>query len=299
LRPNSDKMAPDAIAIARGRIISYCESASLAIVLLLFFGLPLAVVAVVSFWEFDLGGLIPEFTLFNFQEVFTSATTYRLYARSIMYAVVVWFITLMLAFTISYFLVYHVRNFRVAVVLRLLCVIPFLTSAVIRTIAWIPLLGKYGLFNQILLDLGLIQNPLEFLLFSNFAVILSYVYLFTLPMLVPIYNAMFRIDQELIEAARDAGASAFQILVHVVIPLCKNGIVLGSILVVTFVLGDFFSVRLMSGGKFGSVVSAMSYEIEFLQYPPAAASAVVLMVIVVLMVSMVTRIIDVQKSLLE
>lgn len=299
MRSNSDKMAPDAIAVARGRIVSYYESAPLVSVLLLFFGLPLVVVAVVSFWEFDLGGLIPEFTLINFLEVFTSATTYQLYARSIMYAVVVWVITVTLGFTISYFLVYHVRNFHVAVVLRLLCVIPFLTSTVIRTIAWIPLLGKNGLFNRILIDLGLIQNPLEFLLFSNFAVILSYVHLFTLPMLVPIYNAMFHIDQEMIEAARDAGANAFQIVVHVVIPLCKNGIVLGSILVVTFVLGDFFTVRLMSGSKFGSVVSVMSYEIEFVQYPPAAASAVVLMVIVVLMVSMVTRMVDVQKSLLE
>jgi len=299
LLSNSGKKAQDAIAIARGRIVSYYQSAPLAIVLLLFFGLPLAVVVVVSFWDYDLSGMIPEFTLINFKDIFTTATTYHLYARSIMYAVVVWFITVMLGFTISYFLVFHVRNFLVTLVLLLLCTIPFWTSAVIRTIAWIPFLGKNGLFNQILIELGLIQNPLEFLLFSNFAVILSYVHLFTLPMLVPICNAMFQIKQEMIEAARDAGANAFQIIVHVVIPLCKNGIVLGSILVVTFVLGDFFSVRLMSGGKLGSVVSAMSYEIGYMQYPPAAASAVVLIVIVVLMVSMVIRMVDVQKSLLE
>lgn len=292
-------MAQDAIAIARGRIVSYYQSAPLAIVLLLFFGLPLAVVVVVSFWDYDLSGMISEFTLINFKDIFTTATTYQLYTRSIMYAVVVWFITVMLGFTISYFLVFHVRNFLVTLVLLLLCTIPFWTSSVIRTISWIPFLGKNGLLNQILIELGLIQNPLEFLLFSNFAVILSYVHLFTLPMLVPICNAMFQINQEMIEAARDAGANAFQIIVHVVIPLCKNGIVLGSILVVTFVLGDFFSVRLMSGGKFASVVSAMSYEIGYMQYPPAAASAVVLIVIVVLMVSMVIRMVDVQKSLLE
>ena len=74
---------------------------------------------------------------------------------------------------------------------------------------------------------------------------------------------------------------------------------LGSILVVTFILGDFFTVRLMTGGKYASVVSAMSYEIGYMQYPPAAASAVVLIIIVVLLVSLVIRMVDVQKSLVE
>lgn len=297
--PNSDRKALESIAIARGRINSYFQAAPLVLVLFLFFGLPLAVVVGVSFCEFDLSGIIPEFTLINFTDVFATATTYQLYARSLMYAGVVWLITVTLGFTISYFLVFHVRNVLVTSVLLVLCTIPFWTSAVIRTIAWIPFLGKNGLFNQVLMDLGLIQNPLEFLLYSNFSVILSYVHLYTLPMLVPICNAMFQIKQEMIEAARDAGANAFQVIIHVVIPLCKNGIVLGSILVVTFVLGDFFSVRLMSGGKLGSVVSAMSYEIGYMQYPSAAASAVVLIVMVVLMVSIVTRMVDVQKSLIE
>lgn len=297
--PDSDQKTLEDIVAARGRIASCIQAAPLAIVLFLFFGLPLVVIAVISFWDFDLGGLIPAFTLTNFQELFASGTTYRLYGRSIFYAGVTWSITVVLAFTLSYFLVFHVRNFIVTMALLLTCTIPFLTSAVIRTIAWIPFLGKNGLFNQLLMSLGLISDPLEFLLFSNFAVILSYVHLFTLPMLVPICNAMFQIDEEMIEAAKDAGANAFQVVAYVVIPLCKNGIVLGSILVVTFILGDFFTVRLMTGGKFASVVSAMSYEIGYMQYPPAAASAVVLIVVVVLLVSLVTRMVDVQKSLVE
>ena len=291
--------AQDVIAVARGRIVSCFQVAPLAIVLLLFFGLPLVVVVVISFCDFDLAGIIPDFTLTNFEELFTSGTTYALYARSAMYAAVVWLITVILGFTISYFLVFYIRNFLVSLALLLVCTIPFWTSAVIRTTAWIPFLGKNGLFNQLLIHMGLINDPLEFLLFSNFAVIISYVHLFTLPMLVPICNAMFQIEQEVIDAARDAGANFVQVIVHVVIPLCKNGIVLGSILVVTFILGDFFTVRIMTGGKFASVVSAMSYEIGYMQYPPAAASAVVLIVIVVLMVSMVIRMVDVQKSLVE
>ena len=91
---------------------------------------------------------------------------------------------------------------------------------------------------------------------------------------------MARIDPALIEAARDGGANGLQILATIVIPLSKTGIALGSIFVIALIMGDFFVVRIMSGGQSGNVVLAMSNEIALLQYPPAAASAVVLIVIV-------------------
>ena len=82
-----------------------------------------------------------------------------------------------------------------------------------------------------------------------------------------------------------------------VLPLSKTGIALGSIFVVTLVMGDFFVVKVMSGGQSGSVVSAMINEIALLQYPPAAASAVVLLIIVMLMVAAILRVVDVRKEL--
>ena len=94
----------------------------------------------------------------------------------------------------------------------------------------------------------------------------------------------------------DAGANAWQVLREVVIPLSKSGIALGSIFVVTLVMGDFFVVRIMSGSQSASVVLAMSNEIALL-YPPAAASAVVLMLIVMLMVAVILRLVDVRKEL--
>ena len=89
---------------------------------------------------------------------------------------------------------------------------------------------------------GITSQPLEFLLFSDFAVVVAYVHLFTLFMIVPIFNSMARIDRALLEAAVDAGAGAGA-CGEVVMPLCKTGIALGSIFVVTLVMGDFFVVR--------------------------------------------------------
>ena len=135
--------------------------------------------------------------------------------------------------------------------LFLICTIPFWTSNIIRMISWVPFLGRNGIANQALMELGLIDTPLEWLLFSDFAVILAFVHLYTLFMVVPIFNTMMRIDKSLIEAARDGGASGPQILTNVIIPLTKPGIMIGSIFVVTLVMGDFITVRFMSGVAVG------------------------------------------------
>ena len=123
--------------------------------------------------------------------------------------------------------------------------------------------------------------------------------LFTLLMVGPIANSLAKIDPSLIEAARDAGASRWRIMVEIIIPLSKTGIVLGSILVFTQVMGDFFVVKAMSGGQSASIVSALATEIQAMQYPPAAASAVVLVIFVAIMVALMMRVVDVRKELVK
>jgi putative spermidine/putrescine transport system permease protein len=279
------------------RIVPYLQVAPLTAVLLVFLGMPLAVVVAVSFFDYNDFEVYPAFILRNYLELFSTSLTYALYLKTLTYAVVVWALTLVIGFTVAYFLVFHVRTLLWQMALFLLCTVPFWTSNVIRMISWIPFLGLNGIFNQSLIALGLINEPLAFLLFSDFAVVLAYVHLFTLFMIVPIFNSMARIDPTLIEAAVDAGANAWQVIWDVVIPLAKSGMALGSIFVITLVMGDFFVVKIMSGGQKASVVLAMSNEIALLQYPPAAASAVVLMVIVILMVMAILRLVDVRKEL--
>ncbi len=279
------------------RLIPYLQVLPLTLVLLLFLGVPLAIVVVVSFFDFDIVGLIPTFTLQNYVELFSSRLSYDLYLSTLKYALIVWAITLVIGFTVAYFLVFHVKSLLWQIALFLVCTVPFWTSNIIRMISWIPFLGLNGIFNQSLIALGIVDQPLAFLLFSDFAVVTAYVHLFTLFMIVPIFNAMARIDPALVEAARDGGASGLRILTTIVIPLSKTGIALGSIFVIALVMGDFFVVKIMSGGQSGNVVFALSNEIAMLQYPPAAASAVVLIVIVSLMVAAILRLVDVRREL--
>ena len=112
-------------------------------------------------------------------------------------------------------------------------------------ISWIPFLGRNGLLNSALIDLGIVEQPLEFLLFSDFAVVLAMVHLYTLFMVMPIFNTLMRIDRSLIEAARDCRRQRLaDALTNVIIPLAKPGIAIGSIFVVTLVMGDFITVPL-------------------------------------------------------
>ena len=269
----------------------------LATILGLFLVLPIIVIVVVSFWTATEWSYEPDFNLENYEFLLTSPVTLSVYLKTLTYVVLTWFFTLLIGFTVAFFLAFHVRSLIWQIALFLLCTIPFWTSNIIRMISWIPFLGRNGLANQALLNLGVIDAPLEWLLFSDFAVVLAFVHLYTLFMVVPIFNTMMRIDRSLIEAARDAGASGFQTLTNVIIPLSRTGIMIGSIFVVTLVMGDFITVRFMSGGNSASVGRVISNEIGLLQYPNAAASAVVLLITVLVMISAMLRAVDIRKEL--
>jgi putative spermidine/putrescine transport system permease protein len=275
----------------------YLQVSPLAAVFLLFLVVPIITIVVVSFWDYDTVRVIPDMLLTNYRELLESPVTWRTYGNTLRYAAIVWGLTLVIGFAVAYFLAFHVQSVTWQMALFLLCTIPFWTSNIIRMISWIPFLGRNGLLNSTLVGLGVINQPLEFLLFSDFAVVLAYVHLYTLFMVVPIFNSMMRIERSLIEAARDAGASGAQIVRHVVLPLCKPGIAIGSIFVVTMVMGDFVTVRLMSGGQSASVGLMMANAMSLLQYPAAAANAVVLLLVVLALVAGMLRIVDIRREL--
>jgi len=139
-------------------------------------------------------------------------------------------------------------------------------------ISWIPFLGRNGILNSTLMALGSPTSRSEFLLFSDFAVVLAFVHLYTFFMVVPIFNSMMRIDRALFEAAADAAPRAGRRCGR---GWCrgKPGIAIGSIFVVTMTMGDFVTVRFMSGGQSASVGLMMANAISLLQYPAAAANA--------------------------
>jgi putative spermidine/putrescine transport system permease protein len=279
---------------------TYLQVAPLTIVLALFFVVPVALVVVVSFFRYQmLVGIVPDFTVKNYVDLLSNPTTWTLYRSTLKFTLIVLAITFVLGFWIAYFLVFHVRNLLTAIGLFLVCTVPFWTSNIIRMISWRPVLGTEGLINSALLKMGVIDQPLQWLLYSDFSVVVAYVHLFTLFMIVPIFNSMARIDKSLLEAAVDAGATRWGVVWNVVLPLCKTGIALGALFVVTLVMGDFFVVTVMSGGLSGSATSGIFNDLQFLNYPRAAANAVILLIVVLLIAASIFRLVDVRKELVR
>src|SRR5205814_178235 len=135
-------------------LVSWLQVCPLAFVLVVLFALPTLLFVVVSFWDYDRTGIYPAFVLDNYRDLLTTPATIRVYLSSLVFAVIAWAITLFLGFNIAHFLIFHVRNAAVRTLLFLLCAIPFWTSGIIRTIAWIPFLGRNGAFNQIVMALA-------------------------------------------------------------------------------------------------------------------------------------------------
>jgi putative spermidine/putrescine transport system permease protein len=297
--------APARARIFAGEAPAWLQVAPLAAVFVVFFLVPLALTVMVSFWDYTEYEIVPAFTLRSYVETFEGCldqlpglcVTLKTYLSTIEFCVVVWLVTLVVGFFVAYFLSFHVHSATTQIALFLVCTIPFWTSNIIRTISWIPLLGRNGLFNSALIKAGLIHDPIEWLIFSDFSVIMSLVHLYTLFMIVPIFNSMMRIDRSLLEAAYDAGASGWQVLWNVVIPLSKPGIVIGSIFVVTIVMGDFVTVGVMGGQQIASVGKVINTEMTALQFPPAAANSVILLIAVLFIIWALTRLVDIRKEL--
>jgi putative spermidine/putrescine transport system permease protein len=286
---------------------AWWQAAPFALVFLLFFLVPLALVAMVSLWNFNEYELIPAVTLRNYLSLFEGCSrltdngdlcvTLNTYLSTFKFCVLVWGITLLIGFSVAYFLAFHVRSSTMQTVLFVLCTVPFWTSNVIRMISWVPLLGRNGLVNQALMGLGLVNQPVEWLLFSDFSVVLAFVHLYTMFMIVPIFNSMMRIDRSLLEAASDAGASGWQTLWNVIVPLSRTGILIGSIFVITIVMGDFVTIGVMGGQQIASIGKIIQVQTSYLQFPLAAANAMILLAVVLMIIWGLTRLVDIRKEL--
>ncbi|HZG30078.1 MAG TPA: ABC transporter permease [Ensifer sp.] len=275
----------------------YLQATPLTLILGAFLALPILMIIVVSFWDYDFAQMYPDFITMNYADTLGSWVTWKTYLNTLKYAAIVWALTLLIGFWVAYFLAFHVRTAAMQMVLFLICTVPFMTSNIIRMISWIPVLGRNGLVNTALVKAGIVPQPIEWLLYSDFAVVLAMVHLYTLFMVTPIFNTLMRIDRSLIEAARDGGASNWQTLTNVIIPLAKPGMAIGTIFVVTLVMADFSTVQVMSGGQSASVALMMKNQMSLLQYPAAAANAVVLLVVVLIMVAAILRVVDIRKEL--
>ena len=276
---------------------AYFQVSPLVLVLLVFLIGPMIVILIFSVFKFTGFFWEPDFVIDNYVKLLTRRVTLLNYIKTLEMIAITWVITLVLGFTLAYFFVFDLVTLKVKIFFFLLAVVPFWTSGVVRMVSWLPMLGREGAINRAIIGIGLIDKPLDFLLFSEFSVIVSYVHVFTLFMVAPLFNVMARIHPDLFEAARDQGASGWQILWNITIPMSKAGIVIGTIFVVALVASDFTAARVLSGGQMGTVSITILNQYGHFNYPFAGASGIALLISLLLFIGGLMRLVDIRKQL--
>lgn len=258
--------------------------------LLVFFLLPFLVVFKISVSEMDAvlpkdvfswaeGTLQMRLKFSNYFSTFTDDLYFTAYLRSLMYAAITTVICLFLAYPFAYFLARSPADKRPA--LLMLVMLPFWTSFLLRVYAWKMLLADNGVFNNLLIAVGVLAEPLK-MMNTPFSLTLGMVYTYVPFMILPLYANLVKMDLRLLEAAQDLGATPWQAFWRITVPLSKSGIIAGSMLVFIPCVGEFVIPELL-GGPQTLMIGRVLWD-EFFSnndWPMAASVAVVLVLLII------------------
>jgi putative spermidine/putrescine transport system permease protein len=259
-------------------------------------GTALISIVVFSFWTSGFAGLRPEYTLANYQSLLRPGSSF--------WGITVWTLqvvamlligVILLAYPVSYTLWRVIKSPYWKSALLLLFIVPFWTSYLTRTITWLPMFGREGVVNQVLMGLHITDEPLEFLLYSEFSMMVALWFLFIVFMVGPIYFSMQRIDEDIMSAAAVYGANPWKTFFLVVVPLTLPGLMAGSLFVVVLGLAEFFTERAIGGAQSPMLAGTIQRQIDVFQFAGASAIAVVLILITLALVGLMLRFFDIRR----
>lgn len=245
--------------------------------------LPIVTLFVYSFWSQDYVHIDKSPTLGNYETFFDKWVYGKLLLRSVRMSATVTLITVALAYPVAYFLAFRVRGNPITWLILLS--LPFLTSYLLRVLAWKIMLGNSGVINSTLMELGILQAPLEFLLYSRFAVVLTLVHAWAAFAILPIYVSLSKIDRSLLEAAADLGEGPARRFLRVTLPLSMPGVIVAAVIQFIPTVGDYVTPMMVGGPRgmmFGQIIAAQfgaAYN-----WPLGAALTIMMMLAITLIV---------------
>lgn len=261
--------------------------ASPAVLWLLVFGLaPLVFMVAMSFWKSTIFGTRPDFQLGNYARQLSEPLYGTLLLKSLRIATASTLIALVVSYPIAYFLTRLRGVWKGVFIIGLF--MPFWTSYVVRTFVWLPILGRAGAINAALLWLGVIDRPIDWLIYNEGTVYLGLVYVYTLFMVLPIYLSLDRIDPRLIEAAVDLGARPWSVFWRILLPLSWPGVLSGCIMVFLLGIGAYVTPRLLggpSGIMFGNMIADQFLSNNNWAFGAALGTTLALVVVILLLIT--------------
>lgn len=248
-----------------------------------FLVVPLGLTVVVSFWERVGVRMRPAFSLVAYQDFFSGARLFVL-ERSVLVAAEVTVISLLLAYPIAYFLCMKVRR-EVARVVLMLFTVPFLVNYVLRTFAWTYLLSRTGPINHLLIEAGWIGKPLDWLLFSDFSVLVGMVSSYMPFMIFPLWLSLAGIDRRLIEASWLLGAHPGRTFLRITLPLSMPGVFAAIIFGFGGSFGESAVPVILGGVGYQMMGNTITSTLDVLNYPLAAAMSSIVIAVMMLLLA--------------
>ncbi|MCB1379351.1 MAG: ABC transporter permease [Alphaproteobacteria bacterium] len=261
----------------------------------LFVGIPMVSIIIFGFWKSGFAGLQPAFSFTNYAQILGRPTFWKITLWT--YAIVVMTLAgvIVLAYPAAYAIWRVIRDERWKTAVLLLCVVPFWTSYLTRAITWLPMFGREGVVNKLLMSLGLISEPIELLLYTPYSMMVALWFLYIVFMIGPIYHSMTKIDEDVMSAASVLGANPVRTFFTVVLPLTRPGLMAGSLFIVVLGLGEFFTERVIGGAQNPMLAGLVLRQVDIFQWASASAMAVLLTVMTLVTVSIMLRFFDLKK----
>lgn len=254
--------------------------------LILLVAFPLLYVLYLSFQSTDGYKVVYQLTFSNYKELL-NPNYLEIYKNSFELALFTTILTIIFGYPFAYHMARAGKKKKT--LMMMLLMVPFWTNSLIRLNGWKTILGKTGVLNTLLMNLNLIDHPLE-ILYTRGAVLLGMVYILFPYMVLPLFASIDKLDFSLLEASKDLGANNIKTFLHVTLPLTAPGIFSGTILVFIPSLGYFFVSDIMGGGKSQMIGNLIETQFKAANnWPLGAAFSVLLIVLIIALVSIYKR----------
>ncbi|WP_265500443.1 ABC transporter permease [Paracoccus beibuensis] len=252
---------------------------------LLILAAPILTILAYSFLTDGYLEILRDFTWVNYAQVFTDPIVRTVMLRSLMVAAIVTLATVLTAFPIAYYVSFMVRPEKKAMWLFLIT-IPFWTSYLIRVFLWKVILGYNGVVNSSLTGLGIIDEPLTFILYNINAIVITLAHAYAPFAILPIFVALEKIDRSLLEAGRDLGESRAMTFWRVTLPLAMPGVIAATLIVFIPTIGDYVTPEVIGGGKIPMIANLIQVQMLALDNRPLGSALAVTAMVVVALVSL-------------
>jgi spermidine/putrescine transport system permease protein len=257
---------------------------------LTFLFVPYLIMFTYSFYEKQFPTFVPAFQFGNYLTIISDPQYYQVLFRTFKIASIVSISALLIAYPLTYFLVFQLKHRQLRTILYMAVIVPLWVSYLLRAYTWKTILGSEGVLNSLLVWVGILDEPTDILLYNQFSMVVTLTYIFIPFMVMPLYTALEKIPRSMVDASKDLGAGPLRTFFNVTLPLSMPGMIAGITFTFCLTFGDFVAPFLVGGPNGFMIANIVQSQFgAALNWPLGAALSIVMLVIVLTIISVSDR----------